>query len=110
MGLRGDIDFPALSSGSPWSRFAVRVVARSVANLRGILARDFPGPNPFWCFFLDSLVARAIKYHLALSWGVEGRTRNSWVIQPIAIWGHDMVFSRSPFLPPRLRQYGFAES
>ena len=48
---------------------------------------------------------------MALSWGVEGRTRNSWVIQPTAIWGHDMVFSRSPFLPPRLRHahpLGFA--
>ena len=31
---------------------------------------------------------------------------NSWFIQPTAIWGHDMVFSRSPFLPPRLRQPG----
>ena len=40
MGLRGDIDVPALSSGSPWSHFAVQVVARSVANLRGILALD----------------------------------------------------------------------
>ena len=51
------------------------------------------------------------SYHLALSWGVEGRTRNSWFIQPTAIWGHDMVFSRSPFLPPRLRHahpLGFA--
>ena len=109
MGLRGDIDFPALSSGSPWSRFAVQVVARSVAILRGILARDFPGLKPFWYFF--SRFFSGESYYLALSWGVEGRTRNSWVIQPTAIWGHDMVFSRSPFLPPRLRHahpLGFA--
>ena len=45
------------------------------------------------------------SYYLALLWGVEGRTRNSWFIQPTAIWGHDMVFSRSPFLPPRQRHY-----
>ena len=103
MGLRGDIDVPALSSGSPWSHFAVQVVARSVANLRGSWLETFLALTHLGAF---SRFFSGESYYLALLWGVEGRTRNSWFIQPTAIWGHDMVFSRSPFLPPRLRQVG----
>ena len=108
MGLRGDIDVPALSSGSPWSHFAVQVVARSVANLRGSWLETFLALTHLGTF---SRFFSGESYYLALLWGVEGRTRNSWFIQPTAIWGHDMVFSRSPFLPPRLRHahpLGFA--
>ena len=51
MGLRGDIDVPALSSGSPWSHFAVQVVARSVANLRGSWLETFLALTHFGAFF-----------------------------------------------------------